>query len=74
MMGARERLPLCGEMQLGDEVIHDGRVLVLRGLDPMSVVDGRAEVEDPATGEWARVPIAEVLPSLPGDRVSRGSG
>ena len=52
-------------MRLGEEVIHDGQRLVLRGLDPMSVADGRAEVEDPETGERAFVPIAELSPALP---------
>jgi hypothetical protein len=53
-------------MNLGDIVIHDGRELVLRGLDPMGVAGGRAEVEDPATHECWRVPIAELeLPPQP---------
>ncbi|MGH3050295.1 MAG: hypothetical protein ACRDLK_09060 [Gaiellaceae bacterium] len=57
-------------MKIGDKVIHDGRVFVLRGLDPMSVPEGRAEVEDPATGEHKLVPIAEIRPSGPGGGVS----
>lgn len=61
-------------MQLGDEVIHEGRVLVLRGLDPMSVADGCAEVEDPATGEYARVPIAGLAPAPLAAPVSASSG
>jgi hypothetical protein len=60
------RLP-CGDMNLGDIVIHDGRELVLRGLDPMSVVGGRAEVEDPRTHECWRVPIAELELAPPPD-------
>jgi hypothetical protein len=47
-------------MQIGDLVTYDGAVYVLRGLDPMSVPDRRAELEDPATGERVRVPLAEV--------------
>jgi hypothetical protein len=54
-------------MNLGDIVIHDGRELVLRGLDPMSVAGGRAEVEDPTTHECWRVPIAELEPPPPSD-------
>ena len=50
-------------MQLGQKVIHDGRELVLRGLDPMSVIDGRAELEDPETGDRELVPIVEVEPA-----------
>ena len=61
-------------MQLGDMVIHDGRELVLRGLDPMSVVDGRAELEDLETGERELVPIAEVEPALRGADVSARVG
>ena len=47
-------------MQIGDLVTYDGAVYVLRGLDPMSVPDRRAELEDPATGERVRVPLAHV--------------
>jgi hypothetical protein len=61
-------------MRLGEEVIHDGRLLVLRGLDPMSVADGRAEVEDPATGQRALVPIAELSLTRPGGPVSSPAG
>jgi hypothetical protein len=38
-------------MQIGDDVIHHGRVLVLLGHDPMSVPDRYAQVEDADTGE-----------------------
>lgn len=55
-------------MQLGDHVTLDGRALVLRGLDPMSVPDGRAEVEDPETGERFVVPASELEPAAPGAR------
>ncbi len=47
-------------MQLGEKVIHQGRVLVLRGLDPMSVSNAEAQVEDPRTGERFTVPLAEL--------------
>ena len=47
-------------MQIGDLVTYDGAVYVLRGLDPMSVPDRRAELEDPATGGRVRVPLADV--------------
>ena len=58
-------------MRLGEHVIHDGRLLVLLGLDPMSVADGRAEVEDPATGDRFFVAIAELSPALPAGASSR---
>lgn len=48
------------EMRIGDLVIYGGAVYVLRGLEPMSVPDRRAELEDPATGERVRVPLSEV--------------
>jgi len=48
-------------MEIGDLVIHDGRAYVLRGVEPMSVPDRRAELEDPASGELVRVPVAELV-------------
>jgi hypothetical protein len=47
-------------LRIGDEVIYHGRVLVLRGLEPMSVPKRRAEVEDPDTGERLVVPLDEL--------------
>jgi hypothetical protein len=47
-------------MNIGDLVTYQGQPYVLRGLDPMSVPDRRAELEDPASGERIRVPLAEV--------------
>jgi hypothetical protein len=52
-------------MQIGDHVIHLGRVLVLLGHDPMSVPDRRAEVQDPATGERFHVLLDELRPADP---------
>ena len=51
-------------MQIGDRVTHHGRVLVLVGLEPMSVPNRRAQVEDPATGEHLEVAYDE-LEELP---------
>jgi hypothetical protein len=53
-------------MQIGDLVIHNGRLLVLLGHDPMSVPDRRADVDDPATGERLKVPLDELLLAPPG--------
>jgi hypothetical protein len=53
-------------MRIGDLVIHNGRLLVLLGHDPMSVPDRQAEVADPSTGERLVVPLAELRPA-PGD-------
>jgi len=53
-------------MRIGDFVIHNGRLLVLLGHDPMSVSDRQAQVEDPSNGERFLVPFDELLP-FPGD-------
>jgi hypothetical protein len=50
-------------MRIGDLVIHNGRLLVLLGHDPMSVPDRRAQVEDACTGERLVVPLDELQPS-----------
>ena len=50
-------------MRIGDTVIYGGRRYVLRGLDPMGMLDRRADLEDPETGERIRVPVAEVQPA-----------
>jgi hypothetical protein len=47
-------------MNIGDHVLHHGRVYVLRGLDPMSVPERDALLEDGWTGELIRVPLDEV--------------
>ena len=52
-------------MEIGDLVTYLDRAYVLRGLEPMSVPDRRAELEDPETGELVMAPLAEVLPRDP---------
>ena len=52
-------------MQIGDLVTYQGRSYVLRGLEPMSVPDRRAELEDPETGEVIVVPLVELSPQDP---------
>src|SRR5262249_54869250 len=52
-------------MRIGDDIIYQGRVLVLRGMEPMSVPGRRAEVEDPATGERFVVPLEELEEAPP---------
>jgi hypothetical protein len=47
-------------MNIGDLVTYQGRPYVLRGLDPMSVPDRCAELEDPVSGKRIRVPLVEV--------------
>jgi len=47
-------------MEIGDLVTYQGRAYVLRGLEPMSMPNRRAELEDPESGEVVVVPLAEV--------------
>jgi len=47
-------------MEIGDLVTYQGRAYVLRGLEPMSVPDRRAELEDPETGAVILVPLVEL--------------
>ena len=52
-------------MEIGDHVTWNGRLWVLRGLEPMSVPERHAHLEDPVTGERARAPLSEVVPAAP---------
>jgi len=52
-------------MKIGDLVLYHGRAYYLRGLDPMSVPDRQAFIEDAATGEPVAVPIDEIEPKSP---------
>ena len=54
-------------MEIGDVVSYQERAYVLRGLDPMSVPDRRAELEDLETGEVVSVPLTEVSERRPGE-------
>ena len=56
----REHEIFAATMQLGSLVTHKGRPYYLRGLDPMSVSDRQAELEDAFTGARVSVPLAEV--------------
>jgi hypothetical protein len=49
-------------MEIGEEVLYQGRVVRLLGHEPMSVPNRRAQVEDPATGESFLVPYDELEP------------
>ena len=50
-------------MRIGDFVIHNGRLLVLLGHDPMSVSDRQAQVQDPSDGRQFQVPFDELEPA-----------
>jgi hypothetical protein len=47
-------------MNIGDLVIFRGRLFVLRGLDPMSVPERHAHLEDLQTAERFRVLLDDV--------------
>jgi hypothetical protein len=47
-------------MAIGDHVLYQGRRYRLRGIDPMSVSERQAELENLETGERVRVPLDEV--------------
>jgi hypothetical protein len=59
-MALAASLGAAAAMEIGDLVIYQGRAYVLRGLEPMSVPNRRAELEDAETGEVVVVPLAEV--------------
>jgi len=48
-------------MRIGDTVLYQEQEYILRGLDPMSVPDRKAELLDPRTGTIVRVPLAQVV-------------
>jgi hypothetical protein len=52
-------------MEIGDLVTYNGKSYVLRGLEPMSVPERRAEIEDPESGERLAVPFALLTPASP---------
>ncbi|HZB22885.1 MAG TPA: hypothetical protein VE444_03485 [Gaiellaceae bacterium] len=54
-------------MAIGDLVLYNGRRYYLRGIDPMSVSDRRALLEDVETGEYVRAPYQEVRGEASGD-------
>ena len=50
-------------MEIGDLVTYEGKSYVLRGLQPMSVPDRGAQIEDPESGELHTVPVALLTPA-----------
>jgi hypothetical protein len=49
-------------MKIGDLVLYQGRHYYLRGLDPMSVPNRQAFLEDALTGEELTAPVEEIRP------------
>ena len=54
-------------MKIGELVLHEGRHYYLRGLDPMSVPERQAFLEDAATGEACTAPMDEIEPAPPAE-------
>ena len=52
-------------MKIGELVLHQGRRYYLRGLDPMSVPERQAFLEDAMTGEAHVVRVSEIEPEQP---------
>jgi hypothetical protein len=52
-------------MEIGDLVTYEGKSYVLRGLEPMSVPDRKAELEDPESGDRRSVPLELVAAAPP---------
>lgn len=48
--------------QIGGFVTWRGRLCVLRGIDPMSVAERRADLEECVSGERLRPPFHELSP------------
>jgi hypothetical protein len=59
-------------MAIGDHVLYNGRRYLLIGIDPMSVTDRRAQLDDLETGERVRAPVDEVQDLPPSDPDSSG--
>jgi hypothetical protein len=47
-------------MKIGDLVLYLGRNYYLRGIDPMSVPNRQAFLEDAQTGEDSTAPVEEI--------------
>ena len=50
-------------MKIGDLVLYLGRNYYLRGIDPMSVPNRQAFLEDAQTGEDSTAPVEEIEPA-----------
>jgi hypothetical protein len=53
-------------VNIGDQVLYEGRVYVLLGVDPMSVPDRKAVLDDASSGERKRVPLSALEPTSDG--------
>lgn len=55
-------------MKIGDLVLYQGRHYYLRGLDPMSVPQRQAFLEDASTGQEVTAPVDEIEPKAANGR------
>jgi hypothetical protein len=53
-------------MEIGKVLNYEGRTYVLLGMEPMSVPDRKAELQDTETGEIVSVPCAVLAQSSEG--------
>ena len=67
---ARPCASLCGT-KIGDQIVVDDRVFIVRGVDPMSVDAPRVYLEDAETGELMVDLIASVVEDEPDDELSQ---
>ncbi len=58
-------------MKIGDQIVVDDRVFIVRGVDPMSVDAPRVYLEDAETGELMVDLIASVVEDEPDDELSQ---
>jgi hypothetical protein len=49
-------------VNIGDHILYDGRLYVSRGLDPMSLPNRDALLEDALEGGLIRAPLKDVEP------------
>jgi hypothetical protein len=59
--GAARPRSHCGSMEIGSLVTYQGRAYYLRGLDPMSVTERQADLEDVFTHERVSVLLDDVV-------------
>jgi len=58
-------------MKIGDQIVVDDRVFIVRGVDPMSVDAPRVYLEDAETGELMVDLIASVVEDEPDDELGQ---
>jgi hypothetical protein len=61
-------------MAIGDHVLYNGRRYLLIGIDPMSVTDRQAELEDLETHVRIRVSLDALQDEPPNDEGGPGLG